>query len=131
VNTKTAPPSANLPTLTREMIAMWEAELNEFVSEIQSRLETIAVSLSKTQEPPSLDIPHPLAPESGGHLSASSTERKPTWFSEFEQQRVSDREAGPSLNEALPQPSTTDETCDRLLAIKQRIASRLQGEPTS
>ena len=111
---KTAPQTAKIPPLTREVIAIWEKELDEFVIDIQKRLENIAMSISQRNEQP---IPQQDRFE-------MEPERLPDVF-EIPQMSVASEQEPPI---AQHQSFMQNETNDRLQAIKQKLAARLQGE---
>lgn len=103
-----APKSAALPPVTREIVAIWEKELDDFVGDIRSRLDNVAESISQLNQP----------------MTAPTTDLQPM------KKNVS-QEADVLINaEVSEQPGFRSEnlTDDPLQAIKQKLAARLQGE---
>ena len=125
---KAAPQTAKLPSVTREMVAQWEAELDEFVLEIQSRLEDVAVSLSAPPEMVSAEFSQePLSATEFEHFAAIVEPSVPPRVAE--QSIAVPHEPVSPVEPVTPvEPVQRDETDDRLQAIKLKLAARLQGE---
>ena len=139
------------------MITQWESELDEFVSDIQARLENVAASITTTDDQSVSHATNNVAPyddtpnESaaiGTLFDVSNTSK------DLEHVRADDpsdsiesremdepKSAAPfiTLNAEgtlnadgtsieSDENTDADETTDRLQAIKQKLAARLQGE---
>ena len=147
--------------MTREMVAQWEAELDEFVVDIRSRLEKVAGSIITVGQPAIPDVEPELQKVAGASSESREPEQHQTEFLQRDTrepemqcpQVFTDRKTvadpQPASNEfpEMPAPlpamaaqtpvkpaqvaelgTGSDSTSDRLQAIKQKLAARLQGE---
>ena len=117
MNNKPAPATAGLPPMTREMVAQWEAELDDFVVDIQSRLHHIATSITDVDDGPATSLEQITTTSD----VAPASESLPS---------VEDQPIVPSVVKTNEAVTESDDANDRLQAIKLKLAARLQGEST-